>query len=148
LPKNFHEGVDPAPELPLPAPSAWERVPVKVPSPWDVNSFANRRGLGGDFRTFPSYPAAWESVEMGWLRRTVRVPIEWKGDRVPLHFAAVAGDVRILVNGKDAGKKFDIFFPFDLDITNLVIPGKSNEILVGVRKTSLFDIRGKYGRRE
>jgi hypothetical protein len=148
LPKNLHEGVDPAPELPLPVPTAWETVPVKVPSPWNVNSFANRRGLGGDFRTFPSYPSAWESVEMGWLRRTVRVPIDWKGDRVLLHFAAVAGDVRILVNGKDAGKKFGIFFPFDVDITNLVIPGESTEILVGVRKASLFDVRGKYGRRE
>ena len=148
LPKNFHEGVDPAPELPLLAPSAWETVRVKVPSPWNVNSFTNRRGLGGDFRTFPSYPAAWESVQMGWLRRSVRVPIEWKGDRVLLHFAAVAGDVRILVNGKDAGKKFDIFFPFDVDITNLVIPGESTEILVGMRKASLFDVRGKYGRRE
>jgi hypothetical protein len=148
LPKNFHEGVDPAPELPLPVPSAWETVPVKVPSPWNVNSFANRRGLGGDFHTFPSYPAAWESVEMGWLRRTVRVPLDWKGDRVLLHFAAVAGDVRILVNGKDAGKKFDIFFPFDVDITSLVTPGESIEILVGVRKPSLFDVRGRYGRRE
>jgi hypothetical protein len=148
LPKSFHEGVDPAPELPLPVPAAWETVPVKVPSPWNVNSFANRRGLGGDFRTFPSYPAAWESVEMGWLRRTVRVPVEWKGDQVLLHFGAVAGDVRILVNGKDAGKKFDIFFPFDLDITNLVVPGQSAEILLGVRKASLFDVRGRYGRRE
>jgi beta-galactosidase len=148
LPKNFHEGVDPVPELPLPVPSAWETVPVKVPSPWNVNSFANRRGLGGDFRTYPSYPAAWESAEMGWLRRTVRIPAAWKGDRILLHFAAVAGDVRILVNGKDAGKQFDIFFPFDVDITNLVAPGESAEILVGVRKASLFDVRGKYGRRE
>lgn len=148
VPKNFHEGVDPAPELPLPVSSAWEIVPVKVPSPWNVNSFANRSGMGGDSRTFPSYPAAWESVEMGWLRRTVRVPVEWKGDRVLLHFAAVAGDVRILVNGKDAGKKFDIFFPFDVDITSLVRIGESNEILVGVRKPSLFDVKGRYGRRE
>ena len=148
LPKNFHEGVDPAPELSLPVSSAWETVPVKVPSPWNVNSFANRRGLGGDFRTYPSYPAAWESVEMGWLRRTVRIPADWKGDRVLLHFAAVAGDVRILVNGKDAGKQFGIFFPFDVDVTDLVAPGENAEILVGVRKASLFDVRGKYGRRE
>ena len=148
LPKNFHEGTDPAPELPLPAPSAWETVPVRVPSPWNVNSFADRRGQGGDFRTYPSYPAAWESVEMGWLRRTVQVPADWKGERILLHFGAVAGDVRILVNGKDAGKTFDIFFPFDVDITNLVVPGKSVEILVGVRKPSLFDVKGKYGRRE
>jgi Glycosyl hydrolases family 2/Glycosyl hydrolases family 2, TIM barrel domain/Glycosyl hydrolases family 2, sugar binding domain len=148
LPKNFREGVDPAPELPLPVSSAWETVPVKVPSPWNANSFANRRGLGGDFRTYPSYPAAWDSVEMGWLRRTVWIPRDWKGDRILLHFAAVAGDVRILVNGKDAAKQFDIFFPFEVDITNLVGPGESAEILVGVRKASLFDVRGKYGRRE
>jgi hypothetical protein len=148
LPKNFHEGVDPAPELTMPVGSAWESVAVKVPSPWNVNSFANRRGLGGDFRTYPSYPAAWESVEMGWLRRTAQIPADWKGDRALLHFAAVAGDVRILVNGKDAGKTFDIFFPFDLDITNLVTPGESAEILVGVRKASLFDVKGRYGRRE
>jgi hypothetical protein len=148
LPKNFHEGIDPAPELPLPMPSAWETVPVKVPSPWNVNSFANRRRLGGDFRTYPSYPAAWESVEMGWLRRTVQVPSGWKGDRVLLHFAAIAGDVRILVNGKDAGKTFDIFFPFDVDITSLAAPGQNIEILVGLRKASLFDLGGKYGRRQ
>ncbi len=148
LPKNFHEGVDPAPELTMPVASAWESVAVKVPSPWNINSFANRGGLGGDFRTYPSYPAAWESVEMGWLRRSVRIPADWKGDRVLLHFAAVAGDVRILVNGRTAGKTFDIFFPIDVDITDLVAPGESAEILVGVRKPSLFDVRGRYGRRE
>jgi beta-galactosidase/beta-glucuronidase len=96
---------------------------------------------GRDFRIFPSYPAAWESVEMGWLRRTVQVPSGWKGDRVLLHFAAVAGDVRILVNGKDAGKSFDIFFPFDVDITSVAAPGQDIEILVGLRKPSLFDHR-------
>lgn len=148
LPKSFREGVDPVPELPMPVPSAWEVVPVKVPSPWNVNSFADRRGLGGDFRTYPSYPAVWELAEMGWLRRIARIPADWKGDRILLHFAAVAGDVRVLINGKDAGKKFDIFFPFDLDITDLVTPGESIEILVGVRRPSLFDVRGKYGRRE
>ena len=148
LPKNFREGVDPAPQLPLAVASAWETVSVKVPSPWNVNSFANRSGLGGDFRTYPSYPAAWESVEMGWLRRTVQVPADWKGERILLHFAAVAGDARILVNGKDVAKTFDIFFPFDIDITSLVMPGQSAEILVGLRKPSLFDVRGKYGRRQ
>lgn len=148
LPKNFQEGVDPAPDLPMPSPSAWETVPVKVPSPWNVNSFADRRGLGGDFRTYPSYPKAWESVEMGWLRHIVRIPADWKGDRILLHFAAVAGDIHILVNGKEAGKTFDIFFPFEVDITGLITPGESAEILVGVRKASLFDVKGKYGRRE
>jgi hypothetical protein len=148
LPANFREGVDPAPQLPLPTTIAWEKMPVKVPSPWNVNSFANRRNEGGDFHTFPSYPAAWETIEMGWLRRSFRVPSDWKGDRLILHFAAAAGDIRVLINGKEAGTKFDLFFPFDLDITDLVRLGEDNEVLVGVRKASLFDVKGEYGRRE
>ena len=103
LPKGFREGIDPAPSLPLPRDGRWENVPIRVPSPWNVNSFGDRKGLGGDFRAYPSYPAAWEKVEMGWLRRTIVVPGRWKKDRVILHFGAAAGDLRILVNGKDAG---------------------------------------------
>lgn len=147
LPKGFREGTDPAPSLPLPSDGKWEKVPIRIPSPWNVNSFGDRQGLGGDFRAYPSYPAAWEKVEMGWLRRTVLVPERWKGDRVILHFSAAAGDLRILINGKDAGKQSDLFFPFELDVTNLVKFGGQNEILVGVRKLSLSDVKGKYGRR-
>ena len=147
LPPNFKEAVDPAPELTPPTANAWEKTPLKVPSPWDVNSFADRKGQGGDFRCYPSYPQAWEAVKMGWIRRNFTVPAAWKGHRVLIHFAAAAGDLQFQVNGKDAGKRFDIFFPFDIDVTDLVRYGASNEILVGIRKAELFDVRGKYGRR-
>jgi beta-galactosidase len=147
LPANFKIGTDPAPELPAPTADGWDKTPLKVPSPWDVNSFADRKGMGGDFRCYPSYPSSWEDVKMGWLRRTFTVPAAWKGRRVLIHFAAAAGDLQIQVNGKDAGKRFDVFFPFDVDVTDLVSYGTNNEILVGVRKPELFDVRGKYGRR-
>jgi hypothetical protein len=147
LPKGFREGIDPAPSLPLPSDGSWDKVPIRIPSPWNVNSFGDRKGLGGDFRDYPSYPAAWETVKMGWLRRTVFVPGRWQGDRIILHFGAAAGDLRILINGKDAGKQSDLFFPFELDVTDLLKLGKENEILVGVRKLSLFDMKGKYGHR-
>jgi hypothetical protein len=147
LPPSFREGVDPAPDLPGPEPGKWESTPIKIPSPWNVNSFADRNGKGGDFRAYPSYPASWETVKMAWLRRTFTVPERWKGRRILLHFAAVAGDVQVLVNGVLAGRRFDIFFPFELDVTDLIHPRASNEVLVGVRKASLFDSRGRYGRR-
>jgi len=147
LPVNFKESVDPAPELTPPVPNGWEKTPLKVPSSWNVNIFADRKGQGGDFRCYPSYPEAWEKVKMGWLRRNFTVPAAWQGRRILIHFAAAAGDIRVQINGKDAGKRFDIFFPFDLDVTDLVQYGASNEILVGVRKAELFDVRGKYGRR-
>jgi len=148
LPAGFRPGIDPAPALPLPLPSAWEATKIKIPSTWNANSFADRQGLGGDFRTYPSYPKSWEKVEMGWLRRSVTVPQAWHSKRIFLHFQAAAGDIRVLVNGKEAGSRFDIFFPFEIDITDLISFGAENEILIGVRKPDLFDVKGKYGRRE
>jgi len=122
----------------------WEAVPLKVPSPWNVNSFS--RADGGDFLTFPSYPKAWEEAQIGWMKKEFELPEGWKGKRVKLHFEAIAGFAKIYVNGQLAGKNLDIFFPTEMDITSLLKMG-SNEILVGVAKASLTDVQGKYGRR-
>lgn len=147
LSANFREGVDSAPDLPAPAPGGWDKTPIRIPSPWNVNSFADKDGLGGDFRTFPSYPKEWEKAKMGWLRKSFPVPADWKGKRVQIHFSALAGDAQIFVNGKPAGSHNGIFFPFDVDVTDAVVPGGENELLVGVRKPSLFDRKGEFGRR-
>ena len=122
----------------------WDPVSIKIPSPWNVNSFA--RGDGGDFLTFPSYPESWEKAQMGWMKKEFVLPAGWDGKRLKLHFEAIAGFARIYVNGKLAGENLDIFFPTELDVTGLVRKGK-NEILVGVAKASLTDVQGKYGRR-
>jgi hypothetical protein len=147
LPANFRRGVAPAPELTPPSADGWATTPIRIPSTWNASTFADRDGQGGDFRTYPSYPASWVNVEMGWLRRSFQVPDGWKGRRVLIHVAAAAGDLQFKINGKDAGSRFDIFFPFDIDVTDLVQFGAENEILVGVRKPELFDVDGKYGRR-
>ncbi|WP_114941774.1 glycoside hydrolase family 2 protein [Mucilaginibacter endophyticus] len=147
LPAGFREGNGPAPALPAMQPDQWDKAIIRIPSPWNVNSFADEHGQGGDFRTFPSYPKEWEHIKMGWLRRKFSVPANWNGKRLLLHFEAVAGDARIMINGKPAGKHFGIFLPFDLDVTSLVKFGAENEIAVGVRKASLFDKNGNYGRR-
>src|SRR5882757_8049191 len=147
LPDKFREGIDPTPALPQIKNDAWDKVPIRIPSPWNVNSFADRNGQGGDFRNYPSYPKEWESIKMGWLKKMVTVPSSWKGKRMQLHFEAVAGDAEIFVNGKPAGKHFGIFLPFDIDVTDVINVGKENEIIIGIRKPSLFDKRGDYGRR-
>jgi hypothetical protein len=147
LPSSFRQGNDPAPALPDPTEDGWDKTPLKIPSPWNVNSFADSKGLGGDYRCYPSYPKSWETVKMGWIRRNFTVPAAWKGRRILIHVGAAAGDLQFKINGQDAGKKFDFFFPFDLDVTDLVQYGASNEILVGVRKPELFDQQGQFGRR-
>lgn len=147
LPAGFKEGIDPAPELPVFNKTGLEKTPIRIPSPWNVNNFADKNGLGGDFVTFPSYPKHWESIKMGWLYRKFKIPANWKGKVIKLHFEAVAGNAQILINGENVGHHFDIFLPFDLDITKYVHFGAENELCVGVRKASLFDHRGEHGRR-
>jgi len=149
VPASFKPVSGTPPELPMPVDGKWESTAIKIPSPWNVNTWGNGRDAGegsqrpyvADSVYFPSYPAVWEGVEMGWLRRKFQVPAGTRtGDRLKLHFEAVAGDVQVLVNGKPAGGHFDTFMPFDLDITDLVNRGGDNELLVGVRKSSLFNI--------
>lgn len=123
----------------------WEDVPVKVPSPWNVNGFTD--GTGGDFRAFPSYPKHWEEVKAGWLRKKLTVPKDWPGCRIVLHFEAVAGYTKLFVNGVLVRDHFDAFLPFDADITDLVT-GDEVTVELYTAHGSLLDRPGKYGYRE
>jgi beta-galactosidase len=147
VPPEYRRNQGVPPELATPAPAAWEATPLKIPSPWNVNTWGCGRNAGAgtphpyrpDSVYYPSYPPAWDGVEMGWLRRTFRAPKEWKNRRVVLHFEAVAGQCQVLVNGRKAGEHFDKFLPFELDITAFVNRGEENELLVGVRHSRLYN---------
>ncbi|RYX81539.1 beta-galactosidase [bacterium] len=146
VPRDFKRDTGTPPALPAPSATGWETTPIKIPSPWNMNTWGNGRDAGegtqrpyvADSIYYPSYPESWEGVEMGWLRRSFSVPKEWGNKRVVLHFEAVAGEAQIIVNGKAIGSHFDSFLPFDLDVTSALKAG-SNELLVGVRKSNLFN---------
>jgi beta-galactosidase len=148
MPPGFKNGSGTPPELTLPLADKWEQTPIKIPSPWNVNRWGNGRDAGegtkrpyvADSVYYPSYPASWDGVRMAWLRKTFRVPSGWQGKRWILHFEAVAGEARVLVNGREAGRHFDSFLPFEFDVTDLVNANGENELLVGVRKNDLFNI--------
>jgi beta-galactosidase len=139
------QGVPPAWTMPG---DQWESVKIRIPSPWNANAWGNGRGVGAgsehplwpDSVCFPSYPAAWDGVEMGWLERTIAIPAGWAGRRILLHFEAVAGDCLVLVNRQRVAEHRDRFLPFDCDITALVHPGGSDELCVGVRHSRLSNL--------
>lgn len=132
-----------------PAPGIWDKTPIKIPSPWNVNSFEMEGNMpGGDFRAYPSYPQEWENLRAAWMERMITVPGSWRGKRLVLHFGAVAGEMVIYVNGHRVGQGFDIFFAQDFDVTKFIQPGSENQILVKVIKPEVFNKPGKYGRRE
>lgn len=146
-PKDYKQGAGIAPELPNPTADGWSSTKIKIPSPWNINSFAYRDLEGPDHRNYPSYPKEWENCLMGWLKKTVTVPADWAGEDIKLYFEAVAGQTVVYVNGKKVGENFDLFLPFSCDITAEAEPGKQIEILVGVRSQKLFEDNGSIGRR-
>jgi Glycosyl hydrolases family 2, sugar binding domain len=133
----------------LPPLGAWDTTAIKIPSPWNVNSFSmNLNEQGGDFRTYLSYPTNWEKLPAAWMEKKVKVPSAWTGKRILLHFGAVAGDMVVYVNGQRAGEGFDIFFAQEFDVTGLIRPGEDNQVLVKVISPKTFDKPGQYGHRE
>ncbi|MFI3316092.1 MAG: sugar-binding domain-containing protein [Rikenellaceae bacterium] len=135
----------------LPGSFEWDNVPIKIPSPWNINGYTStfsEKGKwgGGDFEVYPSYPEQWEQATIGWMRREVELPLDWRSSSVKLLFKGVMGNSVVYVNGQKVGENFDLFLPFEFDVTDLLREGK-NEILVGVAKGSLYEDRGDYGRR-
>lgn len=147
LSENYVQGKGIAPELPPPSETAWDKVKIKIPSPWNVNAFANRNLEGPDHRNYPSYPETWNNIKMAWMRKTITVPSEWSDKIIKIHFEAIAGFAEIYVNNKKVAENFDLFLPFDADITGIAKPGEKIEIRVGVRSQSLFENNSTIGRR-
>lgn len=147
LPADYRQGAGKAPELPMPTADGWSSTLIKIPSPWNINSFGYRDLEGPDHRNYPSYPKEWDKVLMGWMKKTVQVPVDWSGETIKLYFEAVAGDTEVYVNGHKVGENFDLFLPFSFDITRYVTPGQNAEILVGVRSQKLFEDNSTVGRR-
>ena len=79
----------------LPGQFTWEQIPIKIPSPWNVNAFTD--GRGGDFVAYPSYPKQWEKAQMGWMQKKIQVPADWNGKHAVLHFDAVMGKTQVYV---------------------------------------------------
>jgi len=134
-----------ASDFKLPSSFKKESTPIKIPSPWNVNNFTD--GQGGDFISYPSYPKEWDKAKIGWMKKNVSVPSGWNGKQMILHFEGVMGNTLVYVNGEKVAENFELFLPFEVDVTRYMKPGQENEILVGVAKGDLFDSPGKYGRR-
>ena len=147
LPEDYVQGKGITPELPSPSEAAWDKIRIKIPSPWNINAFTNRDLEGPDHRNYPSYPEAWNNIKMAWMRKTVTIPSDWSGKIIKLHFEAIAGFAEIYVNNNKVAENFDLFLPFDIDITGQTKPGEKIEIRVGVRSQSLFENNSTIGRR-
>lgn len=127
--------------------TGWDKVKIRIPSPWNANSFARYDGMGPDHRDFPSYPEYWESVDKADMHRSVHIPTSWKGKRIILRFEAVAGKTQVFVGERKVAENFDLFLPFEADITDCVVPGENADITVRVEGQNRFEDNSTIGRR-
>lgn len=147
LPSDWKPGTGIAPTLPLPESDKWEKTPIKIPSPINVNHWGNGRKVGEGTNLpyapsseyFPSYPEHWDHARMAWLKKQIELPEHWTDKRIILHFEAVAGECAVYINGKEISRNFESHLPFEVDITEHVQLNSSNELKIGLRHSRLFD---------
>ena len=68
-----------------------------------------------------------------WYRREVKLPAQWKGSRVLLHFQAVDYEATVWVNGVEIARHTGGWSPFTAEITGVAKPGQKAVIVVRVR---------------
>ncbi len=71
-------------------------------------------------------------VDRAWYRRVFEVPPVWAGQRVLLHFGAVDWEASVYVNGHALGIHQGGYDSFSFDITDVLRPAGSQEIVVGI----------------
>ena len=71
-------------------------------------------------------------VGKAWYKRTVQVPKDWKKKRVILYLERPHIETTVYVNGKEAGHRMSLSVPHQYDVTELIRPGRRNEIAICV----------------
>ncbi len=71
-------------------------------------------------------------VGNAWYRRTVKVPKQWKGQRVTLFLERPHIETTLLVNGQEVGHQMSLSVPHQFDITDYVLFGKENTIEIKI----------------
>lgn len=83
-----------------------------------------------------------------WYRRPFRVPANWAGQRVRLHFGAVDWETRVFLNGQSVGLHRGGYDAFSFDLTPHLRPEAEQELVVAVLDPTEGDLpRGKQSRR-
>ncbi|WP_207532504.1 glycoside hydrolase family 2 protein [Desertivirga arenae] len=79
-----------------------------------------------------SYGVAGNYLGVSWFTTTEEVPVAFRNKRILLHFESIRFRAEVFVNKKLVGYDLVNGTPFDVDITDAVILGKSNEIAVRI----------------
>jgi beta-galactosidase len=108
---------------------------VNLPHDWAIElQFENDPALAskGFYPLGRTYPA----TSVGWYRRVLEIPAADAGKRINLEFDGSYRETMVVFNGFYIGRHSGGYDPFSFDVTDFVIPGGKNVVLVRVDATS------------
>ena len=91
----------------------------------------------GDSTHYNDYvmlPGALRTDEKVWFRKGVYVPQKWEKQRVTLFLERPMGETTVYVNGQEAGRQTSRSTPHRFVISNYLVAGQRNKIVVCVNK--------------
>lgn len=107
----------------------WGTMPV--PGIWEVNGYGDPLYVNigycwkGQFENNPPFVPT-EKNHVGQYRKSFTVPAEWNGKQIILHVGSATSNIRVWVNGKEAGYSQDSKLEARFDVTRFVKPGEEN----------------------
>jgi len=87
-----------------------------------------------------NYTFDYKETKIGWYRQWIELPTVIDDKHLELSFDAVSKVAEVFVNGTKAGSNIGMFGAFNVDITELVKPGK-NLVVVKVMRDFVEDIK-------
>ena len=112
------EGVEDAPagfEKPGFSDTKWDTLPV--PSNWQLHGYGKPQYTNVNYPIPNNPPLVPNENPVGLYRRTFRVPTDWKGRQVLVHFAGVDSMYNVWVNGAFVGMSKVPHMPAEFDVT-------------------------------
>lgn len=98
---------------------------LDLPHDWSVEGKFDRKNPSGD-------RSGYLPTGIGWYRKSIDVPAEWKGKRVAIEFDGVFRNSTVWANGKKLGTRPYGWISFGYDISDLVEESRSITFAVRV----------------
>lgn len=104
-----------------------------VPEPWSAPLTTTLEApVPSSYNDLFVDPAIRDHVGWVWYQRDVRVPRGWTGERVIVRVDSATHEGAVYVDGTEVARHVGGYLPFEADVTDLVTPGETFRLTIGV----------------
>ena len=128
---------------------------VSLDGTWEILFDPENKGREGEWHLDKAFsaaagrrkiavPSCWEEIEkdyegVAFYRRTFKVPAEWEGKVIRLHFDAVNFLAEVWLNDQAVGMHEGGFTPFEFRVEKIIKAGKTNTLTLRVAGPILME---------